>query len=91
MKKLSEIVHYLNELDRLDLDTESLSTVRYMDHVFHVATAFDFQIHERSAELNRNVEDVKQAILDKKITSTHHIDLGLKYYDDILRRESIIR
>jgi len=62
MKKLSEIVHYLNELDKLDLDSESLSTVRYMDHVFHVATAFDFQIHERSAELNCNVEDVKQAI-----------------------------
>ena len=62
MKKLSEIVHYLNELDKLDLDNESLSTVRYMDHVFHVATAFTFQIHERSVELNRNVEDVKQAI-----------------------------
>ena len=62
MKKLSEIVHYLNELDKLDLDNESLSTVRYMDHVFHVATAFNFQIHERSVELNRNVEDVKQAI-----------------------------
>ncbi len=34
----------------------------------------------------RSVEDVKRAILDKKITSTHHIDLGLKYYDDMKER-----
>lgn len=30
----------------------------------------------------KNVEDVKKAIKEEKIKSTHHIDIGIKYYDD---------
>ena len=31
----------------------------------------------------KDINDVKQAILDKKITTTHHIDIGIKYYEDL--------
>ncbi len=34
----------------------------------------------------RTVEDVRTAIAEKKITSTHHIDMGLKYYEDMAQR-----
>ena len=29
-----------------------------------------------------NINDVRNAILEKKITTTHHIDIGIKYYED---------
>ena len=34
----------------------------------------------------RSLNDVRQAILEKKIKSTHHIDVGIKYYDDFKLR-----
>jgi DNA polymerase beta len=34
----------------------------------------------------RSISDISQAIYEKKITSTHHIDLGLKYYEDLKER-----
>jgi DNA polymerase/3'-5' exonuclease PolX len=34
----------------------------------------------------RSLNDVRQAILEKKIKSTHHIDIGIKYYDDFKLR-----
>jgi len=33
-----------------------------------------------------NINDVKNAIKEKKITSTHHIDIGIKYYDDFKKK-----
>jgi DNA polymerase beta len=34
----------------------------------------------------KTVDDVKEAIKNKKIKSTHHIDVGLKYYEDFQKR-----
>lgn len=34
----------------------------------------------------KNVEDVKKAIEEEKIKSTHHIDIGIKYYDDFQQK-----
>ena len=34
----------------------------------------------------KTVDDVKEAIKEKKIKSTHHIDVGLKYYEDFQKR-----
>jgi len=34
----------------------------------------------------KNIEDVRQAIVDKKIDSTHHIDIGIKYYEDLKKK-----
>lgn len=34
----------------------------------------------------RSISDIQSAIFEKKIGSTHHIDLGLKYYDDLKER-----
>jgi DNA polymerase beta len=33
-----------------------------------------------------NIDDVKIAIQEKKITSTHHIDIGIKYYKDFIEK-----
>jgi replicative superfamily II helicase len=32
----------------------------------------------------RTVDQVREAIASGKITSTHHIDMGLKYYEDLI-------
>lgn len=32
------------------------------------------------------IEDVKKAIKDKLITTTHHIDIGIKYYEDFQKK-----
>jgi DNA polymerase beta len=34
----------------------------------------------------KNIDDVKEAIKEKKIKSTHHIDVGIKYYEDFQKR-----
>ncbi len=34
----------------------------------------------------KTVEELKNAIKDGKVSSTHHIDLGLKYYEDLKER-----
>ncbi len=34
----------------------------------------------------RSLNDIKDAIQNKKISSTHHIDLGIKYYEDLKER-----
>ncbi len=34
----------------------------------------------------KSIEELKVAISEKKVTSTHHIDLGLKYYEDLKER-----
>ncbi len=34
----------------------------------------------------KSIEELKIAIAEKKVTSTHHIDLGLKYYEDLKER-----
>ncbi len=34
----------------------------------------------------KSIEELKVAIAEKKVTSTHHIDLGLKYYEDLKER-----
>ena len=34
----------------------------------------------------KNIDDVRKAIKDNKIKSTHHIDIGIKYYDDFQER-----
>lgn len=34
----------------------------------------------------KNINDVKKAINDKLIKSTHHIDIGIKYYDDFQQK-----
>jgi len=33
-----------------------------------------------------NIDDIKKAIIDKKITITHHIDIGIKYYYDFQKK-----
>lgn len=33
-----------------------------------------------------NIDDVKNAIQEKKINSTHHIDIGIKYYNDFIEK-----
>jgi len=34
----------------------------------------------------KNINDVKKAINEKKITTTHHIDIGIKYYNDLKQK-----
>ena len=34
----------------------------------------------------KNIDDVKKAIIQKRITSTHHIDIGIKYYYDFQKK-----
>lgn len=34
----------------------------------------------------KNIDDLKKAIESKKITSTHHIDIGIKYYYDFQKK-----
>jgi DNA polymerase beta len=34
----------------------------------------------------KNINDVKNAIKEKQITITHHIDIGIKYYDDFKKK-----
>ena len=37
----------------------------------------------------KNIDELKEAINNKKIKSTHHIDIGLKYYNDFIGSEKV--
>jgi len=34
----------------------------------------------------QNIDQLRSAIADKKVTSTHHIDIGIKYYEDFQKK-----
>ncbi len=80
--RLNEIIqtHSLKELNQENEKNEIFSLFKTITGVG------DKRAEEWYQGGYRTLSDISQAIYDKKISSTHHIDLGLKYYEDLKER-----
>ncbi len=81
--------------DRIDeiLNTGSLKECLIMNNKNDICESFKSitGVGDKRAEEwydlgYRTLEDIFEAINSKKISSTHHIDLGIKYYNDLKER-----
>lgn len=81
-KRIDEILDTgtLKELDDHEIDNNAMDNILLITGVGIVRA-------KKWIKLNiKDINDVKNAITDKKITSTHHIDIGIKYYYDFQKR-----
>ena len=61
-------------------------TSKYLDNMLLI-TGIGLVKAKKWVDLGlKDINDVRQAIKDKKITTTHHIDIGIKYFEDFLTK-----
>lgn len=82
-------------IDRINeiLQTHSLKELKIINEKNEIMSIFktitgvgDKRADEWFEGGYRSISDIQTAISEKKINSTHHIDLGLKYYEDLKER-----
>ena len=81
-KRIDEILETgtLKELNNVDLNNNAIDNILLITGVGMVRA-------KKWIKLGiNNINDVKNAISNGTITSTHHIDIGIKYYDDFQKR-----
>lgn len=83
-KRIDEIIETgsLKELSNISLD-KSLQALECLTSITGLGEA---RAKELIKEGITNVEEYRKAIKEGRIKSTHHIDIGLKYYDDFNKR-----
>jgi DNA polymerase beta len=81
-KRIDEILETgnLSELDNIDIENNNLNNLLLITGVGLVRAK-----KWLSMGIN-NIEELKEAIKNKKIKSTHHIDVGIKYYYDFQQK-----
>ena len=80
-KRIDEILETgtLKELNNiLDIDHSNDS----LDELLLITGVGPARAKKWLLEGIKNIDDVREAIKNNKITSTHHIDIGIKYYED---------
>jgi DNA polymerase/3'-5' exonuclease PolX len=86
-KRIDEILETgelkeLNENDENNIDEKS----NYINNLLDI-TGVGLVRAKKWVEMGiKDIEDLKKGINEKKITSTHHIDIGIKYYNDFKER-----
>lgn len=98
-KRIDEIINTgtLSELElELDLENDNNKDLKNKENndeynqkyilLKNITGVGDKRASEWSKLEFKNIEDLKCLILNNKIKSTHHIDIGIKYYDDLLKK-----
>jgi len=86
-KRIDEILETgdLKEINE-NIDMNIVKKTEYINNILEI-TGVGLVRAKKWVEMGlKDVEDVKKAIEDKRITSTHHIDIGIKYFYDIKER-----
>jgi DNA polymerase/3'-5' exonuclease PolX len=87
-EKISKRIDEILETDNLKELNNSLNNVNNLNNILDI-TGVGLIRGKKWIEMDiKNIEDVKNAILEKKIISTHHIDIGIKYYNDFKEKIS---
>lgn len=91
-EKISKRIDEILETDNLKELNNSLNNVNNLNNSLNNIldiTGVGLIRAKKWIEMDiKNIEDVKNAILEKKIISTHHIDIGIKYYNDFKEKIS---
>jgi DNA polymerase beta len=80
-KRIDEIIE-TNTLSELQKDDDFKSNQESIDNLLLITGVGLTRAKKWVSMGIKNVYDLKEAIDNKKIKSTHHIDIGIKYYDD---------
>ena len=78
----------INEYENNNIDYN----IDYKNPFIDITGVGDVRAKKWLEEGIKNIDELKEAINNKKIKSTHHIDIGLKYYNDfkqLIPREEI--
>lgn len=80
-KRIDEILETgsLKELNNISSNDKSNDNLENLLLITGVGPA---RAKKWLAEGIKNIDDVREAIKNNKITATHHIDIGIKYYED---------
>jgi DNA polymerase beta len=83
-KRIDEILE-TGDLKELNDDNEN-SDKDYLENLLLITGVGNVRAKKWLSLGIKNIDDVKNAIIQKKITSTHHIDIGIKYYYDFQKK-----
>ena len=82
-KRIDEILKngYLSELENVNNNYE-----KYIENILNI-TGVGLVTAKKWISIGiKNIDDVKLAIKEKKIKTNHHIDIGIKYYEDLKQK-----
>ena len=82
----------INEYENNNIDYNIDYNINYKNPFIDITGVGDVRAKKWLDEGIKNIDELKEAINNKKIKSTHHIDIGLKYYNDfkqLIPREEI--
>jgi len=84
-KRIDEILE-TGTLDELKDFSNSKSSNISLENLLLITGVGNVRAKKWIALGIHNIDDVKKAIIDKKIKATHHIDIGIKYYYDFQKK-----
>ena len=76
----------LNTGDLKELETTDNENIISLNNLLDITGVGDVRAKKWLSLGIKNINDVKNAINEKKITTTHHIDIGIKYYNDLKQK-----
>lgn len=84
--RIDEIIN-TGTLEELESDDKKEGELSALEKILLITGVGPSRAKKWVNELGcKNLEDVKKAIEEEKIKSTHHIDIGIKYYDDFQQK-----
>jgi len=86
---LKEVVDYENENNNNNDNNNKINIYENVNPFIDVTGIGNVRAQKISEKGINTIDQLKKAIENKEITSTHHIDIGLKYYNDF--KQSISR
>jgi DNA polymerase/3'-5' exonuclease PolX len=86
---LKEVIDYENENNNNNNNNNITYTVQNENPFIDITGIGDVRAKKILEKGIKTIDEFKKAIENKEITSTHHIDIGLKYYNDF--KQSIPR
>ena len=84
-KRIDEILE-TGDLKELNQNDDENSNKDYLENLLLITGVGNVRAKKWLSLNIKNIEDVKNAIAISKITSTHHIDIGIKYYYDFQKK-----
>ena len=84
-KRIDEILE-TGDLKELNQNDDKNSNKDYLENLLLITGVGNVRAKKWLSLNIKNIDDVKNAIASSKITSTHHIDIGIKYYYDFQKK-----
>ena len=85
-KRIDEILETGNLKELIEDNDDEKLNEDYLENLLLITGVGNVRAKKWLSLNIKNIDDVKNAITNSKITSTHHIDIGIKYYYDFQKK-----